>query len=165
MSKGLAVLGLAVVGFGLALVSTKAKASPLPEPEGPEDEPEEPAVEEPNGGSPPGAGNGSVELFELIPEAVRNIDLSGNELYRYDGLAPYGFLQLKFHKWTVTDSLNGLPVEIFRGETNANDWIAFFWKQDPPGSTPEAHAIVYKISPTASEQHKAWMLKNIAGLE
>lgn len=171
-SKGLiAVLGLA--GLGAFVYAKRAQAGVIPDeqiefPEDPElpvePSPEPEPGQEPAEGPDVPSGSGDPEKLSLLPPELLNINLSGNENYHYVGTFPYGAVQARYLHWTVDDSLNGMPIKIFVLEGFPNEWISFFWKTDPPGSKPPAHAIVYRVSPHVDAATQAWMFKNILGL-
>lgn len=183
MSKGPA---LALVGIGILALTAVAKAGSktiepfipseddagLP-PQVPDEAIEDPDTVDPDNEEPgepaepagptPGPGNGSVPMVDLLPEPLKNIDLSGKESWSYGGEQTIG-AGGKWHVWRVDDSLNGMPITIAVSVQHPEDWIAFFTHYDPPGSVPPTHSIVYKISPDSSHQHRKFMLKEIAGL-
>ena len=182
MSKGpaLALVGLGVLALTAVARSGKAAASNAP-PFIPEEEdvqpiPQvpDPVIEDPStvdpqepaepAGPTPGPGSGSVPMIDLLPNELKDVDLSGNEEWSYRGVGHVGSPPIDYHIWDVANSLNGMPLIIFVGIQHPQDWIAFFVHTDPPGSSPAKHNIVFKISPTASHQHQKWMLKNIAGI-
>lgn len=165
MSKGMiAMLGLAAVGaFAL---TRKAQSATIPDEqiEFPEDE--EPANDvppDPAGDVPP-TGNGEPTNPPPIPEVIGAVNLSGNEETHYVTEGPHGRERIFFRQWVIANSLNGMDIEVFQQTDLLDNWIAFFWHPDGPGSNPAGHAIIYKISKTATTADQEWMIRNIAGL-
>lgn len=185
MSKGPA---LALMGFGVLAITVVAKlgkaATPKPPyipeeddvglpPQVPDEQVEDPDTVDPDSEEPgepaepsnpdPGPGPGSVPMFDLLPNPIKGLDLSGKEVWSYGGEQTIGAGGL-WHVWRIDDSLNGMPITVARSIQHPEDWIAFFTHYDPPGSSPPSHSILYKISPVSSHQRQKWMLENIAGL-
>jgi hypothetical protein len=175
MSKAALILvGLAAaLGLGLAVRDADAAPAPLPDEDEPVDEPSPPPEpEEPEGSgsgpSPdPGAGSGAPRIrstlpgsprINLIPDEVRNVNLSGEEVYEYQGINSFapGF---DFDTWMIFNSLNEMDIVVYKSVVKPSDWIAMFIKIDPPGSVPDFHYIVYKVSDSPI---KDWMLLNLA---
>lgn len=179
MSKGpaLALVGIAVLALTAVARSGKAVEKPpfVPEEEDVQPIPvvPDPVIEDPDTVDPqepaepanptPGPGSGAVPMIDLLPEPLKDIDLSGKESWSYGGKQTIG-AGGEWHVWRVDDSLNEMPITIAVSVNHPEDWIAFFTHYDAPGSVPPSHSIVYKISPDASHQHQKFMLKEIAGI-
>lgn len=167
MAKAALVLVGLAAAAGVALVVSKSKAAePLP-PTNPNPTP--PTGPIPAGNTPPPAngtpGAGSAgppiqdpNLINLLPPALQDIQLSGQEELEYIG--PNTFGGRIFNEWAVHHSLNDMTVNIWVAIDNPDDWISAFWHVDPAGSTPAAHWIVYKVTDGPNAQ---WLKDNILG--
>ncbi len=186
MSKAALILvGLFAAGaLGLAVKDADAKpAHPRPptqdDPDAEDGEVQEtpdlpPQPEDGGPGPSPGAGSGAPAMrstqpgsprAELIPTEVRNVNLSGHEVYEYQGISSFGrrtqdgVTNFDFDTWMIFNSLNGMDIVVYRSVVNPNDWISMFIKVDPIGSDPAFHYIVHKVS---DGPNKDWMLLNLA---
>ncbi len=186
MSKAALILvGIAAaVGIGLAVKDADAKPVPPRPPSQDDPDAEDGEVIEtpdlppqPEDGGPvpsPGSGSGAPAMHstqpgspraELIPTEVRNVNLSGHEVYEYQGISSFGrrtqdgVAPFDFDTWMIFNSLNGMDIVVYRSVVNPNDWISMFIKIDPIGSDPAFHHIVHKVS---DGPNKDWMLLNLA---
>ncbi len=177
MSKAALVLvGIAAaVGIGLAVRDADAEPKPpkVPSQDDPDadegdvqETPDLPPVPEvPGPGTDPGSGSGAPEITsdlpgspraQLIPDELRNINLSGHESYNYRGISNFG-PGFDFDTWQVRDGLNGMDMIIYRSVTNPDNWISLFVHPDPPPSEPPFHYIVHKVHGSLSD----WLIANL----
>lgn len=179
MSKAALILVGLVGALGVALAVKDADAKPAPPRRPTQDDPdaEDGEVQEtpdqppqPEGAGPgpsPGAGSGAPEMHsllpnspraELVPPQVRNVNLSGDEVYEYQGISNFGPGR-DYDAWMVYNTLNDMNMVIYRSLTDPEDWIAMFIHIDPPGSEPPSHMIVFAIG---DGPNRDWKLLNLA---
>lgn len=184
MSKAALILVGIIGAVGVGLAVRDADATPKPPRKPTQDDPDaedgdvilepsqppQPSGANGSGAGPspvPGSGNGTPRIrstmpgsprINLVPDEVRNVNLTGHEVYEYQGINMFG-PDKDFDTWMVFNTLNGMDMVIYKSVVNPADWIAMFIKQDPPGSVPDFHYIVYKVGEGPS---KDWMLLNLA---
>ncbi len=170
------LVGLAAAG-GIALAvshANAAEAAPGPEPLPPETKPPVgpapgPGTAGGSSGGPGGGGSGAPAPEPpqnipdptpggVLPDILRNIDLSGLEVASFAGISNFDPGNHPFYTWIVSHSLNDMEMHIFVSVEHPDEWISAFWHPDPPGSTPDHHYIEFKVSDTPG---KAWMERNI----
>lgn len=139
----------------------------IPEPSQPPT-PQAPEGEGAGPGPDPGSGSGAPPITsdlpgspraQLIPDQLRNINLSGNEKYNYRGISNFG-PGFDFDTWQVRDGLNGMDMVIYASVTNPDNWISLFVHPDPPPSEPPFHYIIHKVHGSLSD----WLIENLAHL-
>lgn len=114
-------------GTGSPSASEPEPEAPAPQPEVPGPAPETPSPEPPSG--PDGAW--VAEHMAELPTPVQDINLSGNEEFKYNG--KFSAAGVKFQKWTIRHSLNDLDIVVIK--ISDDSWIAYFeipaTEQDP----------------------------------
>lgn len=180
MSKAALILVGIAAAAGLALTVNRVSAEPETRPRRPtQDDPDAedgevidtpdlpPKPEEGSPGPSPGAGSGAPPMHSLLPDSpradlippqVRNVNLSGNEVYEYQGISNFG-AGFDYDTWMIYDTLNGMNMVVHKSVISPEDWIAMFIHIDPPPSEPPSHMIVFAIG---DGPNRDWKLLNLA---
>lgn len=125
-------------------------------------------------GGPGGAGSGAPttpgpgptpnvpDPTGVLPTELQMIYLSGLEVGKYVGLSTANPGGHTFHTWVIEHTINDMTMTIYVSTEHPDEWVSAFWHDDPPGSEPAGHFIVYMASETPG---KDWMLKHLLRID
>lgn len=149
-----------------------------PEPDEPPDPGPDTSPGQPSAGEDTGSGSGEPIITDptdpnfardiiltaetILSGPLANVDLRGIKTLHFEDIgspipAPG---QPKFMEWSGTQDVAGspMPVHVFVSFDNPEEWITGFRKEDPPGSIPPFHWILFRVSDTPNRD---WMIFNI----